>query len=192
MKALAINGSPRKGGNTEILLKKVLEPIAKAGIETELIQIGNHAIRGCIACMQCRKNQDRRCSNNSDIVNEILPKVFEADALIIGSPTYFANVTAETKAFMDRLGYVALSNGGLLSRKIGAAVAVNRRGGANNTFDAINHLFLMNRMIVPGSIYWNFGVGRDKGEVEGDEEAARNMADLGETIAWLIQNLQKR
>jgi multimeric flavodoxin WrbA len=189
MKAIAINGSPRKGGNTEILLKKVLAPIAAAGIETEIIQIGNHPIRGCIACQQCQEKKNRLCSNNTDIVNKVLPSIFAADAVILGSPTYFANVTAEMKAFMDRLGYVALANGGLLSRKIGAAVTVNRRGGANNTYDAINHLFLMNRMIVPGSIYWNFGAGREKGEVEGDEEAARNMADLGETIVWLLKSL---
>lgn len=190
MKAIAINGSPRKGGNTELLLNKVLEPIAKAGIETELIQIGGQPIRGCIACGQCREKKDRRCSNNTDIINEVMAKMFDADALILGSPTYFANVTAEMKALMDRAGYVALANGGLFKRKIGAAVVVNRRGGANNTFDAINHLFLMNQMIVPGSTYWNFGVGREKGEVEGDEEALANMHDLGETIAWLVKSLK--
>ncbi|XHR30702.1 MAG: flavodoxin family protein [Chthoniobacteraceae bacterium] len=190
MKAIAINGSPRKGGNTEILLKRVLEPIAKAGIETELVQIGGHPVRGCVACGQCREKQNRLCSNNSDLVNEVITKMFDADAIILGSPTYFANVTAEMKALMDRAGYVALANGGLFKRKVGAAVVVNRRGGANNTFDAINHLFLMNQMIVPGSIYWNFGVGREKGEVEGDEEALRNMADLGETITWLLTNLK--
>ncbi len=190
MKAIAINGSPRKGGNTEILLKRVLEPIAKAGIETELVQIGGHPVRGCVACGQCREKQNRLCSNNSDIANEVITKMLAADAIILGSPTYFANVTAEMKALIDRAGYVALANGGLFKRKVGAAVAVNRRGGANNVFDAINHLFLMNQMIVPGSIYWNFGVGREKGEVEGDEEALRNMADLGETITWLLTNLK--
>ncbi len=189
MKAIAFNGSPRRGGNTEYLLRKVLEPIAEAGIDTELVQVGGRPLRGCTACMRCRENLDKRCSVTSDKFNDHMAKMLEADAIILGSPTYFAGMTAEMTALIHRAGYVAFQNGGLFARKIGAGVVVNRRGGATSVFDQINHMFLMSRMIVPGSTYWNFGVGREKGEVAGDEEGLRNMRDLGETIAWLIQRL---
>jgi multimeric flavodoxin WrbA len=192
MKVIAINGSPRQGGNTEFLLKKVLEPIAEAGIETELLQIGGKPVRGCLGCYQCRKNKNMRCSNNTDIVNEYIGKMIEADGIVLGSPTYFADMTSEMKALIDRAGFVALANGGLFSRKIGASVVVNRRGGAMNVMDSMNHMFLMSRMIVPGSTYWNFGVGMDKGDVVNDEEALRNMKDLGSTIAWLVSSLKGR
>ena len=192
MKVIAINGSPREGGNTDFLLRKVLEPIAEAGIETELMQIGGKQVRGCLGCYQCRIKKNGRCANNTDVVNEFIGKMIEADAIILGSPTYFADMTAEMKALIDRAGFVALANGGLFARKIGAAVVVNRRGGATSVLDSINHMFLMSRMIVPGSTYWNFGVGLDRGDVANDEEALRNMQDLGGTIAWLIRNLKDR
>lgn len=187
MKAIAINGSPRAGGNTEYLLKKVLEPIAEAGIETELIQIGGQNIHGCRACYGCRKNQNRRCAYNDDILNGLLGKLFEADAIIIGSPTYYADITPETKAFIDRVGYVSGANGRLFKRKIGAAVIAARRGGATHALDSINHLFLISGMIIPGSTYWNFGLAKDPGDVANDAEALANMRDLGENIAWLAE-----
>lgn len=190
MKAVAFNGSPRAGGNTEYLLKRVLEPIAEAGMDTELVRIGGRPLRGCTACMKCRENLDERCSVTSDGFNDHMAKMIEADAIILGSPTYFAGMTAEMTALIHRAGYVAVQNGGLFARKIGAGVVVNRRGGATSVLDQINHMFLMSRMIVPGSTYWNFGVGREKGEVAGDEEALRNMRDLGETIAWLVPRLR--
>lgn len=192
MKVLAFNGSPRKGGNTETMLKKVLEPIAAEGIDTELIQVGGKPIRGCIACYKCRENLDKKCVLTDDNVNEYIAKIIDADAIIFGSPTYFSGMSSEMKGFMDRVGFVCRGNGGLLSRKIGAAVAVHRRGGAVNVVDSINHMFLMSRMIVPGSTYWNFGVGMNKGDVAEDEEAMANMQDLGETIAWLIKTLKNK
>lgn len=189
MKVVAFNGSPRKGGNTEILLRQVLAPITAAGIETELIQVGGTPIAGCKACYACAKNKNRRCSNDTDKLNEYLEKMIAADAIVLGSPTYFADMTSEMKALLDRAGFVAIVNDRLFKRKIGAAVAVNRRGGAVNVVDSINHMFLMSQMIVPGSTYWNFGVGREKGEVESDKEALNNMQDLGETISWLVKAL---
>ena len=185
MKAVAINGSPRPGGNTEILLKKVLEPLAAAGWETEYLRIGGKAVRGCLACMKCVEKQNRRCIIEDDDLNDYLERMFAADAIILGSPTYFADVTSELKALIDRAGFVALANGGAFSGKIGAAVVAVRRGGATHVFDTINHLFLISSMIVPGSLYWNLGMGRDKGEVLGDDEGMRNMNHLGQTIAWL-------
>jgi multimeric flavodoxin WrbA len=187
MRAVAFNGSPRLGGNTELLLKKVLEPIAAAGIETELVQMSGKPIRGCTACGLCIKNKDRRCAVRDDAFNGWLEKMLAADAVILGSPTYFAGMTAEMTALIDRAGFVACVNGGLFARKIGAAVVAVRRGGAGGVQDSINHMFLMCRMIVPGSTYWNFGFGRDRGEAANDAEGLANMRDLGETIAWLVK-----
>jgi multimeric flavodoxin WrbA len=185
MKAIAINGSPRRGGNTEIMLKKVLEPLEAVGWSTKYFRIGGKPVRGCIACFKCFENLNRRCSVEKDDMNDYLEQIYAADAVILGSPTYFADVTPELKALIDRAGFVALANGGLLRGKIGAAVVAVRRGGATHVFDTINHMFLISSMIVPGSIYWNLGMGGDKGEVLGDDEAMRNMSHLGQSIAWL-------
>jgi multimeric flavodoxin WrbA len=185
MKAIAINGSPRTGGNTEIMLKKVLEPLEAAGWSTENRQIGGKPVRGCLACMKCLEKRNGRCIIEGDVINEYLEKMYAADAIILGSPTYFADVTAELKALIDRAGFVALANGGAFSGKIGAAVVAVRRGGGTHVFDTINHLFLISSMIVPGSLYWNLGIGLDKGDVLGDDEALKNMNHLGQTIAWL-------
>ena len=189
MKVVAFNGSPRRHGNTEILLNKVLQPIQAAGLETELIQVGGQPIHGCLACYQCMKKRNSRCGNNTDRVNEYIEKMIGADAILLGSPTYFAGMSSELKALIDRAGLVAHANGHLFARKVGAAVIAHRRGGATSVMDSINHLFLMSRMIVPGSTYWNFGVGLEKGDVEKDEEGLANMKDLGETIVWLLQHL---
>lgn len=185
MKALAINGSPRPGGNTEIMLKKALEPLEAAGWTTKYLQIGGKPARGCLACFKCFEKQNQWCNIEKDDMNDYLEQIYAADAVILGSPTYFADITPELKALIDRAGFVALANGGLLRGKIGAAVVAVRRGGATHVFDTINHMFLISSMIVPGSIYWNLGLGLNKGEVLEDDEAMRNMKHLGETIAWL-------
>lgn len=185
MYAIALNGSPRKGGNTETMLKKVIAPLDEAGWDTELMQIGGKNIRGCIACYKCFENKDMQCSVTNDKFNEVAEKLFRADAIIIGSPTYFADVSAETKAVLDRTGLVSIANGHALRGKIGAAVAVARRGGSIHVFDSINHMYLMSQMIVPGSIYWNLGFGFDKGDVGDDAEALANMDHLGRAIDWL-------
>ncbi len=185
MKAIAINGSPRPGGNTEIMLKKVLEPLEAASWSTEYLRIGGKPVRGCLACMKCVEKRNGRCIIEDDDINDYLERMYAADAIILGSPTYFADVTPELKALIDRTGFVALANGGAFSGKIGAAVVALRRGGATHVFDTINHMFLISSMIVPGSLYWNLGMGLDKGEVLGDDEAMQNMTHLGQTIAWL-------
>lgn len=189
MKVVAFNGSPRAEGNTAILLKKVLKPIEDAGIETQLIQVGGRPIRGCTSCYKCMETKDKSCIMKNDIVNDCIAKMVEANAILMGSPSYFSDMTAELKALIDRAGFVSYANDRMFARKIGAAVAVHRRGGAVNVVDSINHMFLMSRMIVPGSTYWNFGVGMSEGDVQDDKEAAVNMQDLGETIVWLLQKL---
>jgi multimeric flavodoxin WrbA len=185
LKAIAINGSPRPGGNTEILIKKVLEPLEAAGWITEYRRIGGKPVRGCLACLKCVEKRNGRCIIEDDAINDYLEQMYAADAIILGSPTYFADVTPELKALIDRAGFVALANGGAFSGKIGAAVVAVRRAGATHVFDTINHMFLISSMIVPESLYWNLGVGCDKGQVLDDEEAMRNMSHLGQTIAWL-------
>jgi multimeric flavodoxin WrbA len=186
MKAIAFNGSPRKGGNTEILLNEVLKVLEEKGIKTELIQVGGKDVKGCVACMKCRKEKDGKCHKDNDLINKCIKKMVEADAIIIGSPTYFADLTSETKALIDVAGYAIRGSGNPLKRKVGAAVVAARRAGAIHTFDSINHFFLINEMIVPGSSYWNIGMGRNKGEVNEDEEALKTMKTLGENIAWLL------
>lgn len=185
MYAIAINGSPRKGGNTEILLNHVLEPLRIAGWDTEMVQVGGKIIRGCTACGKCWESRDLKCIVNNDPFNEIMEKMVRADAIIMGSPTYFTDVSAELKAVIDRSGFVAVANGRAFKGKIGAAVVAVRRGGATHVYDTINHMYQMSQMIIPGSTYWNMGFGLDKGDVATDTEGLINMKNLGETIAWL-------
>jgi multimeric flavodoxin WrbA len=185
MYAVAINGSPRKGGNTELLLNEVLEELKNGGWETELVKVGGTAIRGCIACNKCFENQDNECSVKKDKFNGIFAKMLKADAMILGSPTYFAAVSADLKALIERAGYVAYANGHAFSGKIGAAVVAVRRGGATHVYDTINHMFQMSQMIMPGSTYWNMGYGLNKGEVREDREGLANMHHLGKSIDWL-------
>jgi len=190
MKVVAFNGSPRKGGNTEILIRKVFEELEKEGIETELVQIGGKEMRGCIACYQCFAKKDKKCAVNVDFMNECIAKMDEADGIILGSPTYFSNVTAEMKALIDRAGLVGIANDGMFQRKVGAGVVAVRRAGALHVFNSMNHLFLISQMVVPGATYWNLGMGRNKGEVEADEEGMRTMKNLGKNMAWLLKKLE--
>ncbi len=187
MKVVAFNGSPRKGGNTEHLIRAVFAPLEAAGIETELVQVGGQPLRGCIACMKCRERKDGRCAIDSDLGNEYIAKMCAADGILLGSPTYFTDVTAEMKALIDRSGFVALGNGGLFRRKVGAAVVAARRGGATHAFDTLNHLFLINQMVIPGATYWNLGYGLNQGDVAEDAEGLANMHNLGENMAWLLK-----
>ncbi len=190
MKVVAFNGSPRKDGNTATLIYRVLEELETNGIETEFFQLGGKEIRGCMACFKCMQNRDQRCANSKDILNECIEKMVTAQGIILGSPTYFSNVSTEIKALIDRAGLVAIANDYLLKRKVGAAVVAVRRAGATDVFDAINKLFFINQMIVPGSVYWNLGMGLEKGEVKADEEGMHTMKVLGENMAWLLKKIK--
>ena len=185
MKVLAFNGSPRKNGNTATLLEKVLSPLIEAGWETEIVQIGGQKIQGCRGCLKCAEKKNRRCVFDNDILNGVLEKMLAADAMILGTPCYFTDMSAEMKALVDRAGFVAFVNGGLFQGKIGAAVVAVGRGGATHAFDSINHMFLMSRMLVPGSSYWNMGYGTNEKDVLNDSYGMENMNHLGRTIAWL-------
>jgi multimeric flavodoxin WrbA len=189
MKVIAFNGSPREDGNTAILIRRVLEVLEQNGIYTELYQLGKKDIRGCIACYECFKNKDQRCAVKDDAANVCIEKMIESDGIILGSPTYFTDVSAEMKALIDRSGFVAKANGDMLKRKVGAAVVAARRAGSVHVFDSINHLFLISQMIVPGSNYWNMGIGLNKGDVENDKEGLKTMQVLGENMAWLLKKM---
>jgi multimeric flavodoxin WrbA len=189
MKVVAFNGSARKDGNTAILVRRVFAELEKEGIETELVQFAGQTIRGCTACRQCFKNKDQRCAVQGDIANDCIAKMVAADRIIMPSPTYFADVSAEMKALIDRAGYVAKANDELFKRKVGAAVVAVRRGGEIHAFDSMNHFFLISQMVIPGSCYWNMGFGLNKGEVEQDEEGLRTMRILGQNMAWLLKKI---
>jgi multimeric flavodoxin WrbA len=189
MKVVAFNGSPRKDGNTSCLINHALTAIQKEGIDTEMVQLGGNLIHGCKACYQCFKSKSGRCVQADDVVNVCIEKMQAADGTLLASPTYFSDLTPELKALIDRAGFVSKGSGGFLKRKVGAAIVAVRRAGAIHAFDSINHFFLISEMIVPGSSYWNIGIGREKGEVEKDEEGVRTMTTLGQNMAWLLKKL---
>lgn len=191
MRVVAINGSPRREGNTHDMLQAALQPLVDAGHLVELFQIGGKDVRGCLACDACQKAKNGACPGRKDYLTEIMPSVMNADALILGSPTYFADVTAEMKAFIDRVGRVARCNDHALKRKLGAAVVTQRREGGIHAFDTMNHLFTISQMIVVGSSYWNDGIGAPKGAAAKDQESMDIMFTLGHNMAWLMKKLEE-
>jgi multimeric flavodoxin WrbA len=191
MKVLGINCSPRKGGNTELMIKEVFKTLEKNEVNTEFIQLGGKKVSGCIACLKCRKAADGKCHQENKLINLCISKMVRADAIVIGSPTYFSDLSTEAKALIDVAGYALRGAGNPLKRKIGAAVVSVRRTGAIHAFDSINHFFLINEMIIPGSSYWNIGIGKEKGEVLEDEEAMKTMKVLAENMIWLLKKIKK-
>lgn len=189
MKVVAINGSARKGGNTSEMIKKVFTELEAEGIETEMIELSGKTMKGCIACYKCFKNKDRKCAVNNDFMNECIEAMDAADGIILGSPTYFANVSPEMKALIDRAGMVGRANDDMYARKVGAGVVANRRGGSIQVFNALNAFFFIEQMIVPGSRYWNLGRGLEKGDVTGDPEGMETMEILGKNMVWLMKKL---
>ncbi len=190
MKVVAFNGSARKDGNTAILIKHALGELETEGIETEMVQLAGTGIHGCTACGLCFENKDRRCVVTNDVLNDCIDKMLAADGIVLGSPTYFADVSTETKALIDRAGFVARANDDMFRRKVGAAVIAVRRAGSIHAFDTINHFFTISQMIIPGSRYWNMGFGLKKGDVEADEEGLETMQVLGRNMAWLIKKIK--
>jgi multimeric flavodoxin WrbA len=186
MKVIAFNGSPRKDGNTGILIRKVLHELDNEGIQTELVHLSHKHIHGCISCYKCLENQDRQCAVKDDAANEYIEKVVEAEGVILGSPVYFMDVTPEMKALIDRTGFVSRSNGGMYRNKVGCMVSAVRRAGAVHTMDTMSHFFLSMEMIIVGRAY---GVGRDKGDVEKDPEGLHLVKSLGQRMAWLLKKL---
>ncbi|MDR0309720.1 MAG: flavodoxin family protein [Candidatus Methanoplasma sp.] len=191
MKVVAFNCSPRENGNTARMIKDVFKVLNSEGIETELVHVGGKDMHGCRACGSCGKTKNMRCILDDDILNECVRKMVEADGIIIGSPTYFADVTSEAKALIDRAGYVTRNNGTALRRKAGAAVVAARRAGGIHSFDTINHFFTINEMITVGSSYWNITLARAEGDYDNDAEGVKIMNVLGENMAWLIKKIKE-
>lgn len=190
MKVVAFNGSARKSGNTATLLQHVLDEIGREGIETELIELAGKAVPGCIACYKCFDKKNGRCAVDKDIINEAIAKMAEADGILLGSPTYFADVSASMKGLIERCGMVSRANGDMFRRKVGAGVVAVRRAGASHVFNSLNHFFTIGQMIIVGSSYWNIGIGRNPGEVLQDQEGIKTMQDLGRNMAWLIKKIK--
>jgi multimeric flavodoxin WrbA len=190
MKIIGINGSPRREGNTSRMLATLFETLHEEGVETELVQVGGTDIRGCRSCYACIRNKDSKCSTKDDVFNGIFEKMIEADGMVLASPTYFADITPELKALIDRSGFISRANGGLFRHKVGAGVVSLRRGGGIHAYDTINHLFQICQMFIVGSTYWNLGFGgREGDEVLKDTEGLENMRDLGRSMALLLRKL---
>ncbi len=191
MKVVAFNGSGRKDGNTYLLLKIVLEELQAEGIETELVQMAErNPIQGCVACYKCMERKNMKCAMETDPFNEYFDKISKANGLLLGSPVYFSDITAGMKALIERCGFVGRANGGVLKRKVGAGVIAVRRAGSNHSLASLNYLFLISEMIIPGSSYWNMGLGRNPGDVMNDAEGVGTMKTLGKNMAWLLQRTQ--
>lgn len=189
MKVVAFNASARKNGNTAILLNTVMDELKAEGIRTELIQLAGKPLQGCRACYKCFTKKNRRCVVTKDILNDCIAKMEEADGILLGSPTYFSDVSASMRALIERVGFVGRANDYMLKRKVGAAVVAVRRAGGIRAFDSINLFLHYMQMVMPGSSYWSVGVGRDPGDVLKDAEGIQTMQTLGRNMAWLLKKL---
>lgn len=189
MKVLGISGSPRRGGNTDILINTALETLANEGLETEFLSLADRPIKPCVACAGCFGADEIRCVQNDPAFEGILEKFAAADGILVGSPVYFGSATPQTMSLLDRVGYVARRHPELLRRKVGSAIVVARRAGQNFTFAQLNYFFLISEMIVPGSTYWNVAFGREKGEVQNDAEGLQTVRNLASNMAWLMKKL---
>jgi multimeric flavodoxin WrbA len=186
MKVVGFNGSPRKDGNTAVLIRRVFSEMEKEGIETEFVQLSHKTIHGCASCYQCMEKKNGQCAVHDDAANEYIEKITGAQAVILGSPVYFMDVTPEMKALIDRAGFVSRANGGMFRNKVGCLVAAARRTGAVHTLDTMSHFFLSMDMIFVGRA---IGIGRDKGDVEKDEEGMLLAEALGKRMAWVLKKI---
>jgi multimeric flavodoxin WrbA len=189
MKVLGISGSPRPGGNTDILVKLALDVLAGEGMETEFLSLADRPIKPCTACLGCIQSDEVECVQEDPAFEGMVERFVESDGILIGSPVYFGSATPQTMALLHRVGYVARANNHLLRRKVGAAIVVGRRAGHNFTFAQLNYFFLISEMIVPGSTYWNCGIGKEKGEVTNDQEGLDTIRRLAQNMAWLMKKL---
>jgi multimeric flavodoxin WrbA len=189
MKVLGVSGSPRPGGNTDILVSLALRVLAEDGIQTEFVSLADRPIKPCTGCAGCVKSDKVECVQEDPAFEGMIERFIQADGILIGSPVYFGSATPQTMALLDRVGYVARANDNFLRCKVGAAIVVGRRAGHNFTFAQLNYFFLLSEMIVPGSTYWNCGFGRQKGEVNDDQEGLDTIRRLAQNMAWLMKKL---
>lgn len=187
MKAIAICGSARASGNTEVLLQKCLDKLQSEGVEGELVRLCDHEVAGCLACNKCFKAKDGKCSGTDDDFGPIFEKMIAADIIVVGSPVYFGSATPEMMALLDRAGYVSRANDHMLSRKIGGPVVVARRAGQNFTYAQLMMWYMLNDMVVVGSTYWNIAFGMKRGEVVNDTEGIETIERFAENLAWFCR-----
>ena len=186
MKAIGIVGSPRKGGNTEILTKHTLKAIAEEGLDTDLITLSGLDIRPCDACEACANGE--QCSIDDDLF-PIYKKMKKAEAIILASPVYYGSATASLKALIERTGYISKHNGKVFAGKVGGPLVVARRAGHNFTLAQLLFWFHIEGLFVPGSTYWNIAFGHDEGDVENDEEGLATAWRFGKNVAFLVKKL---
>ena len=189
MRVLGVSGSPRRGGNTDILIDTALEVLAAEGVETEFLSLADRPIKPCVGCRGCFAADTIRCVQEDPAFEGVLEKFAAADGILVGSPVYFGSATPQVMAMLDRVGYVARKHPQLLRRKVGAAIVVARRAGQNFTFAQLNYFFLISEMIVPGATYWNVAFGREKGEVRNDAEGMDTVRNVAKNMAWLLKQL---
>lgn len=187
MKVIGINGSMRAEGNTKIIMQMVLDEIEKKEIMTEIIPLADKEIKFCTGCFGCKGLG--QCVIRDDDFNSCFTAMVAAEGSLLGSPVYSADVSGKMKAFLERAGVIVATNPGLLKYKVGASVVAVRRGGGLAAVDTLNHFFLNKEVVIAGSTYWNMVYGRDVGDVSHDEEGVRNMHNLGENIAFLINKI---
>ncbi len=189
MKVFAINGSARKNGNTAILIGRILEKLHAAGLQTEAVQLAGNAIQPCQACFACGGKEN--CVHKQDDFQTVFEKMKAADGILLGSPVYSANISANMQAFLERAAVVCDMNPGLLKHKVGACLVTARRGGALNAVDAMSHFFLNHEMFVVGSTYWNIAYGQMPDDVLNDEEGLSTMDSLAENMIWLLEKIKR-
>lgn len=187
MKTIAFNGSPNAKGNTYHALQMVVDELEKEGIESEILHVGNKAIRGCLACGQCAKKKNEQCIQTEDEVNGYIQKMKEADGILVGSPVHFSAIGGTMKSFLDRAFYVTGVNNAMLRHKVGASVVAVRRSGGLPTFNQLNNFLCYAEMLLPASNYWNVIHGTHPGEATQDEEGKQIMRILGRNMAWLMK-----
>ncbi len=187
MKVIGINGSPRPDGNTALALREMAKELQAAGIEMEIVQVGNKPVRGCLACGTCIRKKDERCVMSDDIVNEMIQKLKTADAIVLGSPVHYAGIAGTMKSFCDRVFYVASANGGLFDGKIGAAVVAVRRSGGSAAWAGLNYYLTISKMPIAGSSYWSIVHGALTGEAEADAEGLQTVRNSAKNMAWLLK-----
>jgi multimeric flavodoxin WrbA len=187
-KIVAFIGSPRKGGNSELLANELLKAAEQEGAKTEVIRLAEYNLRPCDACMACRKTKKCRIEDDGE---KLFNKIRDADGVVLATPVYFGSCSPQMKIFVDRMGYLAKAVGQPLNNKVGSALVVARRAGANFTYAQLLFFFLLSGMIVPGVSYWTIAYGREKGEVLNDKEGVETSREMGKKIAWLTALIKK-
>ena len=183
MKVIAINGSPRKNGNTSQALKIMADELEEQGIEVEIIQIGHLNIHGCLGCGYCRTSADNQCVFKDDIVNDVAKKMREADGFILASPTYYAGIAGTMKAFLDRVFYTSSK---YFKYKVATSISVVRRAGGVDVVHQLNNYLNLAQTVMPPSQYWTIAYGLAKGEVIQDKEGIQTIRKNARSMAWLL------